>query len=388
MVRLAIPFLLAAGLAGGLAFAQSSASDEARAIAQAKQEAQDAAARSKKLEQQSKSATDEAARARAESFAMAARIEASEADITAAETQVRMIEQKRAEQRVRLAERQEPMARLVASLQTIGRRPPALALVQPGSLDDMIHIRALLASTLPVVRARTAALREEMETGERLRAQAEHAVAGLRASREQLAARRTALARFEADQRRRSQGLAESALYQSDRALALTEEARDISAEFGQRQYQARLRSELAELPGPVLRPTSAGPAPAPPISLPYRLPVSGRLIEGTGEISDSGVHSRGLTFSTGPSEAVFAPADGRIIYAGPFRTYGSIVIVDHGAGWTSLVTNMNHLYVAVGSEVHLGDMLGRTGPGSTPVTVELRHDGRPVPIAPLLALG
>jgi murein hydrolase activator len=388
MARLVIPFLIAAGLAGGLAFAQSNGSEEARAIVQAKAEAQQALNRSQLLDQQSKSATNEAAKARAESFAMVARIESSEADITAAETQVRLIEQKRAEQRARLAERQEPLARLVAALQTMGRRPPALALVQPGSLDDMIHIRALLASTLPVVRARTAALRDEMEAGERLRVQAEHAVAELRASRAQLAARRTALARFEVDQRRRSQGLAESALYQSDRALALTEEARDISAAFGQRQYQARLRSELTELPGPVLRPTAAGPTPAPPLRLSYRLPVNGKLIEGTGEISDSGVHSRGLTFSTGANEAVFAPADGRIIYAGPFRSYGSIVIVDHGGGWTSLLTSMSHLYVAVGQEVHLGDMLGRTGPASTPVRVELRHDGRPVPIAPLLALG
>jgi septal ring factor EnvC (AmiA/AmiB activator) len=280
------------------------------------------------------------------------------------------------------------VARLVAALQTIGRRPPALALVQPGSLDDMVHIRALLASTLPVVRARTAALREEMEAGERLRVQAEHAVAALRSSREQLAARRTALARFEADQRRRSQGLAESALYQSDRALALTEEARDISAAFGQRRYQARLRSELAELSGPVMRPTAAGPTTALPLRLAYRLPVKGQLVEGTGEISDSGVHSRGLTFSTAANEAVFAPADGRIIYAGAFRSYGSIVIVDHGRGWTSLLTSMSRLHVAVGQEVHSGDMLGRTGPASTSVRVELRHDGRPVPIAPLLALG
>jgi murein hydrolase activator len=388
MARVILPFLLAAGLAGGLAFAQSNGSQEAQAIAAAKAEAQQALDRSKALDQQSKSATNEAARARAESFAMAARIEASEADITAAETQLRVIEQKRAEERARLAERQQPVARLVAALQTMGRRPPALALVQPGSLEDMIHIRALLASTLPVVRARTAALRDEMALAEHLRIQAEQAVASLRASRAQLAARRLTLARFEADQRRRSQGLAESALYQSDRALALTEEARDISAEFGQRQYQARLRSELAELPGPVLRPTAPGPTPSPPLRLSYRLPVNGRLIEGTGEISDSGVHSRGLTFSTGANEPVFAPADGRIIYAGPFRSYGSIVMIDHGAGWTTVLTSMGHLYVAVGQQVHLGDMLGRTTSASTPVRIELRHDGRPVPIASLLASG
>src|SRR3546814_972713 len=89
----------------------------------------------------------------------------------------------------------------------MARRPPALALVQPGSLDDAVHVRALLASTLPVIRARTAALREEVEAGNQLRDQAALAKAALVDSRAELKAERVALARFEADQRLRSQNL-------------------------------------------------------------------------------------------------------------------------------------------------------------------------------------
>ena len=65
-----------------------------------------------------------------------------------------MVEQLRAEQRARLARQQEPLIRLTAALQTMGRRPPALALVQPGTVADLVHVRSLLASTLPQVRAR------------------------------------------------------------------------------------------------------------------------------------------------------------------------------------------------------------------------------------------
>src|SRR3546814_3632969 len=92
----------------------------------------------------------------------------------------------------------------------MARRPPALALVQPGSLDDAVHVRALLASTLPVIRARTAALREEVEAGNQLRDQAALAKAALVDSRAELKAERVALARFEADQRLRSQNLIQS----------------------------------------------------------------------------------------------------------------------------------------------------------------------------------
>jgi septal ring factor EnvC (AmiA/AmiB activator) len=379
--------IVGAACAAGLAWAQQPGGrGDAGALALAKKQAQEALARSQTLDRESREATNDAARARAESSALAARIEASEADITAAETRVRIVERLRARQRARLAEKQEPVVRLMAALETMGRRPPALALVQPGSLDDLVRVRALLASTLPVVRARTAALREEVEAGNRLRAQAERAVAALRTSREELRTRRIALARFEVEQQRRSRSLAESALFESDRALALGEEARELSAAYGTRQYQEQLRRRLIELPGPLPRPAPVEAEGAP--ALRYRIPVDGRLITGTGEISDSGVHARGLTLAVDGNQSVVAPAGGRILFAGPFRSYGNIVIIDHGRGWTSVVTDIERLDVRSNTAVRSGDRLGRTGPSDARVGVELRHNGRPVEIAPLLRFG
>ena len=171
--RILLPALVAALLAGGgFAAAQTGGEGDAGALLAAKREADEATRRSQQLEQQAAQATNEAARARAEAAALAARIEAAEADISAAEARVRIIAVLAAQQRARLAEKQAPLVRLTAALQTMARRPPALALVQPGSVDDVVHIRSLLASTLPVVRARTAALRYEVERGEQLRRQA------------------------------------------------------------------------------------------------------------------------------------------------------------------------------------------------------------------------
>lgn len=376
-------------LAGGFAARGQEAPNDRAALTLAKQQAEDALRRSTRLEAQAKRATDEAERARAEAAALAARIESAEADITAAEARVRIVEAMRAEQRARLAERQKPVVRLTAALQMMARRPPALALVQPGSLDDAVHVRALLASSLPVIRRRTAALREEIETGDLLRRQAELAVAELVRSREALKTRRLALARFEAGQRRRSQNLIQSASFQSDRALALGEEARELAALMSTREYKAEVRERLSELAGPMLRPTrgksakvagSAGAAP-------YELPVQGTLVRGMGEISSGGIHARGLTFETDANTRVVAPRDGRIAYAGPFRGYGDIVIVDHGGGWTTLITNLASLEVEAGDRVKRGAPLGRAGSGDANVTVELRRNGRPFPIPPLLWL-
>ena len=60
-------------------------------------------------------------------------------------------------------------------------------------------------------------------------------------------------------------------------------------------------------------------------------------------------------------------------------------MIVDHGDGWLSVITNLAALDVARGAVVQRGQRLGRTGAGSPRVTVELRRNGRPVPFAQFL---
>ena len=372
-------------LAGGWAAAQTGGT-EARDLVQAKQEAEQARRRSEQLERQAQRATGEAARARAEAAALAARIQAAEADITAAETRIRLIEQLRREQRARLAEKQAPLIRLTGALQTMARRPAALALVQPGSVDEIVHVRSLLASSLPVIRQRTAALRAEVEQGNRLRKDADTAYAALTAGREDLKQRRVALARFEQSQREKSETLMASAVSESDRALALGEEARDLAALAGTRAFQDQLRRRLGELRGPALRPGAQGGAPTRDGPV-YLLPVAGRLVTGMGEISDAGVHARGLTLATAAGAEVTAPSGGRVVYAGAFPGYGEIVILDHGGGWTSTITNLASLAVAKGQQVRPRQLLGRAASRDPRVTVELRRNGKPFPIAPLVAL-
>ncbi|MDT9598174.1 murein hydrolase activator EnvC family protein [Sphingosinicella rhizophila] len=389
MRRFALILAATSLIGGGWALAQTRVNAGADALILAKRQAAEAARRSEQLERQAKQATNEAARARADAAALAARIEVAEADISAAEARIRIIEDLRARQRARLAEKEGPVIRLTAALQTMARRPAALALVQPGSLDDVVHVRSLLASTLPVIRARTADLRAEVEAGNQLRRQADRAVASLVSGQEELRTRRIALARLEQRQRQRSESLRQSALAESDRALAFGEEARELAALAGTREFQARLRQDLVQLPGPSLRPGTPPPSGARATSKPtYILPVKGRLIRGLGEISDAGVHARGLTFATEAGAVVIAPASGRIVYAGRFRGYGEIVIIDHGNGWMTAITNLASLDVGVGDKVRQGGEIGRAGSGSPRISVELRRNGRPFPISPLIALG
>ena len=379
------PFLLVVAL-GALGFAAAAGSTrgtDARALAQARAEATAASRRADALDRQARAATGAAERAAAQGEAIAARIAAAEADLTASERRIALLQAIYQEQRARLALRQQPLIRLTAALQTMARRPTALALVQPGSIQDSVHVRSLLAAILPEIRRRTADLRAEVDRSNRLRARFEQARGALLASRAELQSRRVELARFEVSQRSRSRELAGLSLAQSDRALAFGEEARTLSRLEDRRQHQARLEASLSTLPSPLPRPGSEGSAARP---VPFRLPVEGRLVAGVGEISDGGVHSRGLTLAPEPGAAVVAPARGRVAFAAPFRNYGNVVILDHGRGWSSVITDLETLDVAPGRVVSRGTRLGRAAASTPRITVELRRDGRPVPVAGLVS--
>ncbi|MFT3968491.1 MAG: peptidoglycan DD-metalloendopeptidase family protein, partial [Sphingobium sp.] len=325
--------------------------------------------------------------------AVAARIQQSEADLRAAQARIALIAGLQRQQARRLAEQQAPISRLTAGLQSIARRPPILALLQPGSITDAVHMRMVLAGAMPVIMERTAGLRAELARSRALRRDAELARAALVTSRRELTERRAQLARLEAVKRVASRQFRDTAAMEADRAIAMGEDARDIVDLMQRMEDAGAVRAELAALPGPLMRPAQPGEArAAPPAArsggggvVTYRLPVVGDIVAGFGELSDTGVRSRGLTVRTAPGATVVAPADGRIAFAGPFRDYANIVIIDHGAGWTSLLTHMRRLSVAVGETVRQGDPLGITGAERPQVTMELRRADRPVDVAALL---
>lgn len=381
--------MLAVVAAAGFASAQS-IDDERRNLAQAKASSEAAAARAQRLETEAAAARDIAAKARARSAALAARVQSAEADIDAAEARIAIIERLRADQRARLAAKQGPTIRLVAALQSLSRRPPALALVQPGSVTDMVHVRAMLATILPVVQARTADVRADVARGKALRAEADRALVTLKAGQTSLVTERNRLASLALERRQAADKLAGSAIAEQDRALAMSEEARDISDLISKIDDSAQVRAELATLPGPVLRPANPNAQRALPAEngfaeaaqAPYRLPVVGRVVTGLGEVSATGVRARGLTIATRPSAQVVAPTGGRVAFAAPYRGFGNIVIIDHGRGWTTTITSLAALDVKTGDAVDPGSPLGRAGDSRPTITVELRRNGVPVDVA------
>lgn len=366
-----------------------SAQDAQAALRDAETQGREAQLRAEAFERQAIGAIAAADRTARESAAIAARVQQAEALIAENEAKVRLIAQQQIALRFQLAQRQKPVVELTAALQRLSRRPAVFALLRPGALQDAVYLRAVLETMLPEIGHRTADLRRAIERSKQLQRAAEQASANLRNSQVELGQRRQLLATLEARQRLGSRSASSSADREAERALALAEQARDLTSLIGELDKAGRLRSQLAALPGPVLRPAqpqgnavapmAESPAPVVNAPAPYQLPVAGRLLSGFGNGAAGRTESRGLSIAARAGAQVIAPGAGRVAFAGPYQGYGTIVIIEHGGGWTSLVTGLATLNVRVGQSVIAGAPLGQVGPGRPTLMLELRKDGTPL---------
>ena len=361
--------------------------DTRAALAGALSQQRLAAARAGKLETAAAQASAAADRTAQATAALAARIQQAEAGVAAGEARIALIERERSVLRDRMAERQAPLVRLTAALQLMSRRPLGLSVVRPGSLRDMVHLRAVLESMLPAVRRQTAGLRAGILRTRQLQTAVREAQSGLRGEQARLAERRRALVGIETRQRLTSRAVRGDANREADRALALGEQARDLTSLVGTLEQAGALRGRLAALPGPVLRPAQPGAAQvaeigasaSPVAGLDYILPLAGTIVTGFGEASSGGgLRSRGITVAARGGAQVVAPAAGRVAFAGRYKGFGQIAIIEHDGGWTTLVTDLAAVTPVVGDRVVQGAPLGVAG---ARVTIELRKDGQPIDI-------
>jgi septal ring factor EnvC (AmiA/AmiB activator) len=97
----------------------------------------------------------------------------------------------------------------------------------------------------------------------------------------------------------------------------------------------------------------------------------------------------RGLSIVAAPGQAVAAPEDGRIVFAGPFKSYGLLLIIEHQREYHTLLWGFSRLDVAIGDPVRSGQIVGvmpADAERPAELHVELRRHGRPVNPLPWLA--
>ncbi|MEO5578236.1 MAG: peptidoglycan DD-metalloendopeptidase family protein [Sphingomicrobium sp.] len=347
------------------------------AIANVRAEAVQAEAEARRLSTAAGQARGKAAKLAAERLAAAAAIAAAEARISEMDVSLAARDALVRANAARLAEKQAPVAALVAGLVNLGRRPPLVSLADDRDLTDMVRMRALLDVAVPRIRANSAALAADLAASRQLADDARYARQQVAAARATLAMRQQAFAQLEARSLDRAARLDAGALGADDRVLIASEGVASLDNQWERETAGRRLARELALLPGAPRRPFAPdSPRSTPPFG--FILPVEAPVIDGLGQVSASGIRSRGTTFATRAGMPVLVPADGILLFAGPYRRHDGIAIIDHGKGWMSLLVGVRPT-ANKGARVSRGALLGRA---LGPVTLELSIKGRPASAA------
>lgn len=169
---------------------------------------------------------------------------------------------------------------------------------------------------------------------------------------------------------------------QRQQQTRLTAEA--SAAERRARQLAAEARS-LRELARRVQRPARPGAnPPAGPSVIPaaWLAPATGRITRSFGARDPGGPATQGATVVTNPGAAVVSPASGEVAYAGTFRSYGLVLILNLDGGYAVVLTGLDAIRAQVGDPVRAGQVVGQMSATATPAPelyVEVRRGGQPV---------
>lgn len=328
-----------------------------------------------------------------------------------------------------LKQRRRELSGTLAALQRIALRPQSALLVTPADPNDIVRSGLLLRTTVPRIERRAQELRRQVEALAVVRTRIATRREDLNAAGEALARERFRLTSLTdqksivLQQTRVSREAAVARIEQLTReAQSLEELLANLEADRIERrrvdlenQRRARQRAEQlaratpAPRPGETSRqPPVLAPAPSVPLGAPAGTPsiaaargtlsppAAGAVVVTYDASTGFGGKSKGITYQTRPGSLVVAPWDGQIAFAGPFRSFGQILIIEHGEGYHSLLAGMGRIDAPVGQWVLAGEPVGITG-GEVGATtektqnqsrlyVELRRDGQPINPLPWLA--
>jgi septal ring factor EnvC (AmiA/AmiB activator) len=310
-----------------------------------------------------------------------------------------------------LEERRTTIAEVLAALQRIGRNPPPALMVRPEDALQSVRSAIMLGAVVPEVRMQAEALAADLADLARIRNEIDEEKGKLFRDVAAQTDERQRIARL-VEERQRKQAETERALEaERQRSVALARQVDNLKDLIGKVEQgsdsasrAARSAARSAEDKGRDSRvdlaalsdPGRLAPAMAFAAALGrLPLPVNGVKIKDFGAPDSLGGAEKGLTLATRAAAQVTSPCDGWVVYAGLFRNYGQVLILNAGGGYHIVLAGMERISVNVGQFVLTGEPVAVMGDGpqkgttlaagsNQPVLyVEFRKDGAPVDPSP-----
>lgn len=334
-------------------------------------------------------------------------IQTHEARLTAIELRLVALDAEEAEKADALARRRETLGAMLGALERLGRRPPEAMIASPASPSETIRASLLLASAVPTIDAQARALRGELASLGELRRRIALERTRIETTSAELAAEKKRIARLLARKTRLQDRTRAERRAEEKRVARLASKAnslRDLLEKLSTAALAPPPPPPAADKPAPPepeRAAPGAPPSPDDPLALggatssftaargTLPLPVQGRLVRLFGERRSDGTFDKGLTIETRPGAQVVTPYDGRVVFAGPFRGYGQLLILEHGEGYHMLLAGFARIDTRLGQWLLAGEPVGVMGPGGhgkPALYVELRRNGEAINLLPWLA--
>ena len=332
-------------------------------------------------------------------------VQSQETAITAAEERILKLRKEEIILRAELAEKQEVLSKLLAGLQRLEQNPPPAIVVEPNDVLAALRGAMMFGTIVPELRADAQILAEKLARLDKIRLAVEKekttlngSIINLKTSQidlGQLIIQKKQLVfdssgRLE-EEKRRSGELALKA--KSLKQLIVDLAAARLEEDSKKTRLALALEAEKKRQEEFLLRPSVAFSS----IKGRLEFPVQGQILKRFGQDDGLGSELRGLAVATRALAQVTSPADGKVEFAGLFRSYGQLLILDAGEGYLVLMAGMKEISADIGQSVRAGEPVGIMGKGPSSVTllgdqiqearpvlyVELRKNGEAVDSAP-----
>lgn len=342
-------------------------------------------AQRRQIEAELETIRNDRARLSAALIETAGRVQKAETNKAALETKLADSLKNETAIRKSLDSRREVIATILMGLQRMGRDPPPAILIAPNDIKKAVRTAMLLNAVIPELQQETRVLAADIEELTALRARIAAERDSLAKQAETLSGERLRLASL-VDARQKAMSDVERALEaERRRAAELARQAttlKDLIAAMEKEVGAARRGAEAARRADEDRQKTAA--LPRDPGKMPFGdrsrtapaiafadargllpLPVAGQIAKKFGDKDDFGSLERGISIATGSGAVVAAPCDCWVSFAGPYRTYGQLLIVNAGNGYYIVLAGMERINVEVGQFVQVGEPVAVMGDGS-----------------------
>lgn len=317
----------------------------------------------------------------------AAQVRELERRMADAEARLNSLDAREQEIKSSLKSRRSEIVEVLAALQRAGRRAPPALLVRPEDALGSLRTAILLGAVVPELRTRAERLADELGELVVLRKTISAERDGLARDRDTMRDGQARLAALIAERQRQQTAKEEDMAAQGARAIALARQVDDLKDLIARMEQEVKAAEKAAaEARG---RPAVAFASTRGLLTL----PVNGKKLHDFGSPDGAGGTEKGISLVTQPGAQVTTPCDGTVVYAGPFRSYGQLLILNAGGGYHVLIAGMERISVNIGQPVLAGEPIATMGSTSASILaqnvsqpvlyIELRKDGAPIDSGP-----